>query len=302
MVGRPKGTPKTGGRQKGAPNKPTFDLRAVRPPGEITPLSFMFGILGNKDASDKDRKWAARFAAPYVHPRMRPALAAVAAGAGKVTVEILRLTNEESLLQIERDAQAVKAALDKNAPDPGRMWAAKAAAPYCHPEVQPTATNAGGVDVQVRQITHEEALAELDALGDPRPLAGIDKNNGKQYQPVEQAPATENALDRLEAQWFNMDNPGAAHEPALPPQMSSPSPMPAPTPTPPPPVALPHPGNGAGQPQRMNGQAQRVNGTSRPRPGNGAVPRPNPEELRGIRPKPRTWRDYPRTHPVHGIV
>jgi hypothetical protein len=152
----------------------------------------------------------------------------------------------------------------------------------------------------VRQITYEEALAELDALGEPRTLAELEENT------MEQAPTVGQAMDRLETEWFNPDSQHVAHEPALPPQMS------APTPTPPPPLAPAqppapamtadhvshenaHPGNGAGQ-------VQRVNGTSRPRPGNGAVPRPNPEALRGIRPKPRTWRDYPRTHPVHGIV
>ena len=56
MVGRPKGLPKTGGRQKGTPNKPTFDLRALVTADGITPLGYMLAVLNSKNASDKDRR------------------------------------------------------------------------------------------------------------------------------------------------------------------------------------------------------------------------------------------------------
>ncbi len=54
---------------------------------------------------------------------------------------------------------------DEDASIKERMWAAVAAAPYCHAKPRPVAANAGGVEVQVVHITHEERLAELDALG-----------------------------------------------------------------------------------------------------------------------------------------
>ncbi len=91
-----------GGRERGTPNKPTFNLRAVGSPGEITPLSFMIDILNDRNAPDKDRRWAARTAMPYCHHRLRPALSAIAAGAGKVTVEIRRFTDEEALIELDK--------------------------------------------------------------------------------------------------------------------------------------------------------------------------------------------------------
>ncbi len=202
---------------------------------------------------------------------------------------------------------------DEDAPAKARMWAAVAAAPYCHAKPRPVAANAGGVEVQVVHITHEQRLAELDALDEIDARTPIEKNNREQFQPVDQAQPVESAMDRMEVDWFSMAGPGAAHEPALPPQMSAPTPMPAPKPTPPPPpqppapavVAAPVPhenrpihranGNGTSttQPQRVNGH---------PRPDNGAVVRRSDDEIRNISDRRRAISDYPATHPVHGIV
>lgn len=299
MTGRPKGTAKTGGRELGTPNKPTFDLQGVAPPdGQFTPLSFALGILKDKNMPDKDRKWAARLAMPYVHPKLRTALADTLRG---VTVEIRRFTDEEALAELD--------ALGDPQGRAARMQAAESAMPYCHARIQPAATNAGGVEVQVRHVTHEQE--EIDARG------RIDKNNRKQSQPAEQAPPVENAMNRMEAEWFDMDNPGPAPTPALPPQMSAPAPMPAPTPTPPPPLAPPQPpapavvavpvSHGTGHPGNGNGQARLSlkvvkNSDCQPRRINGTGTRLRPQTPRGERPKPRTWRDYPRTHPVHGVI
>ena len=331
MAGRPRGLPKTGGRTRGTPNKPTFDTRGVSSPdGRMTPLQYMLGILNDPDMPDKHRKWAARAAMPYCHPKLRAALADTLRG---VTVEIRQFTDEEALAELD--------ALGDPQGRAARMQAAESAAPYCHARPQPAATNAGGVDVQVRHVTHEQRLAELDAL------AKIDA----QVQPMEQAPTMVSAstMDRMEAEWFNVDNPGPAPAPALPRQMSAPTPLPAPTPTPPPPLAPPQPPapalaavpnvaeivklptcnltesltkpldpvgvsvpcetghvdhHGGLHPHHGNGtgQVQRANGASHPRRVNGPGSRHRPQTPPGERRGPRSLRDYPATHPVHGIV
>ena len=168
---------------------------------------------------------------------------------------------------------------DEDADDKDRMWAAVAAAPYVHPKPRPKAhdADAGRIQVNVVRFTHEQSLAELEEI---------------------------DARARREP-----DNQRAVREPALP--------SPAPTPPHPPVPALvadpascetshlerrhgagshkPHPGNGKGQPQSGEG-------ASRPQRGNGADARHGHPPPRGIRARPREIRDYPPTHPVHGIV
>lgn len=79
-----KGRAKTGGRQKGTPNKRTEIMSQTN----MTPLQFMGAILAGKkirlrdpDAKKRnaflyytptfeDMKWAAQHAAPFVHPRL----------------------------------------------------------------------------------------------------------------------------------------------------------------------------------------------------------------------------------------
>ncbi len=158
---------------------------------------------------------------------------------------------------------------DEDASIKERMWAALAAAPYCHAKPRPVAANAGGVEVQVVHITHEQRLAELDALG------------------------------------VETDNRRGVREPVLPPQI--PPPQTPPQPPAPAVVAAPvpcetrpiHRANGNGT---STTQPQRVNGASRPRPGNGAVVRRSDDEIRNISDRRRALSAYPATHPVHGIV
>ena len=156
---------------------------------------------------------------------------------------------------------------DEDASIKERMWAAVAAAPYCHAKPRPVAANAGGVVVEVVHITHEERLAELDALG------------------------------------VETDNRRGVREPALPPQIPPPqtppqSPAPAMVAAPVPHENRPiHRANGNGasttQPQRVNGHPRRVNG---------AVVRRSDEEIRNISDRRPMPSGYPRTRPVHGVV
>lgn len=61
---------KTGGRQKGTPNKATAARQDEITNSGLTPLDYMLGILRDETTDPKRRDWAAKEAAPYVHPRL----------------------------------------------------------------------------------------------------------------------------------------------------------------------------------------------------------------------------------------
>ena len=64
---------KTGGRKKGVPNKRTAarkQLSADAVNAGLMPLEFMLQILRDPTAETKDRMWAAKEAAAYLHPKL----------------------------------------------------------------------------------------------------------------------------------------------------------------------------------------------------------------------------------------
>jgi hypothetical protein len=67
---RLKGTPKTGGRKKGTPNKKTQRLREIIEASGVTPLDYMLRVLRDEGATPMERMDAAKAAAPYVHARL----------------------------------------------------------------------------------------------------------------------------------------------------------------------------------------------------------------------------------------
>jgi hypothetical protein len=67
---RPKGTPKTGGRVKGTPNKRTRQLQEAIEASGVTPLQYMLRIMRDENAPTAERMHAATAAAPYVHARL----------------------------------------------------------------------------------------------------------------------------------------------------------------------------------------------------------------------------------------
>src|SRR3954451_16965604 len=69
-MSRPKGLPKTGGRQKGAVDK--IKREAILAAQGITPLDYMLGIIRNEDEDKTVRLDARKAAAPYVHARLQP--------------------------------------------------------------------------------------------------------------------------------------------------------------------------------------------------------------------------------------
>src|SRR5688572_10138878 len=70
MAGRKPGTAKTGGRQKGTPNKATAAKAAEVAATGLTPLDYMLTMLRNPDELPANRMWAAEKAAPFVHPKL----------------------------------------------------------------------------------------------------------------------------------------------------------------------------------------------------------------------------------------
>lgn len=61
---------KTGGRQKGTPNRVTAAREAEIAESGLTPLDYMLDVLRSPERSDAERFEAAKAAAPYVHPRL----------------------------------------------------------------------------------------------------------------------------------------------------------------------------------------------------------------------------------------
>ena len=69
-MARPKGLPKTGGRQKGSQNKATAAKEAAIAASGLTPLDYMLGLLRDGSNDPLTRFEAAKAAAPYVHPKL----------------------------------------------------------------------------------------------------------------------------------------------------------------------------------------------------------------------------------------
>lgn len=74
---------KTGGRQKGIPNKATADKAAAVSASGLTPLDYMLQLMRDEEQPAGIRADAAKNAAPYVHPRL-----AAVEHSGKVSLPI----------------------------------------------------------------------------------------------------------------------------------------------------------------------------------------------------------------------
>jgi hypothetical protein len=69
---RPKGLPKTGGRQRGTPNKVTTEFREAAAAAGRTPLEHMMWVMNDEGQPIAMRNAMAVDAAPYLHPRVGP--------------------------------------------------------------------------------------------------------------------------------------------------------------------------------------------------------------------------------------
>jgi hypothetical protein len=61
---------KTGGRQKGTPNRATAEARAAAKATGILPLDYMLGVMRDAGADQKRRDAMATAAAPYLHSKL----------------------------------------------------------------------------------------------------------------------------------------------------------------------------------------------------------------------------------------
>jgi len=67
---RPRGLPKTGGRQKGVANKRTREIADAAVREGLTPLEYMLAVLRDESVEPDRRDRMAAAAAPYIHPRL----------------------------------------------------------------------------------------------------------------------------------------------------------------------------------------------------------------------------------------
>lgn len=61
---------KTGGRQKGTPNKATAERQQAIAEGGETPLEYMLKVMRDPSVDSRRRDEMAKSAAPYTHPRL----------------------------------------------------------------------------------------------------------------------------------------------------------------------------------------------------------------------------------------
>ena len=61
---------KTGGRQKGTPNRATTARQVEIAASGLTPLEYLLGIMRDEELPIELRFEAAKAAAPYVHPKL----------------------------------------------------------------------------------------------------------------------------------------------------------------------------------------------------------------------------------------
>lgn len=64
---------KTGGRQKGTPNKLTQEQKAAMAASGLAPLDYMLAVMRDDQQPAERRDEMAKAAAPYVHPRLTSA-------------------------------------------------------------------------------------------------------------------------------------------------------------------------------------------------------------------------------------
>ena len=70
MVGRPKGTPKSGTRRRATPKIAAAEHRLKSAKSALMPLGYMLQVLRDPESTKDEKKWAAQQAAPFVHARL----------------------------------------------------------------------------------------------------------------------------------------------------------------------------------------------------------------------------------------
>jgi hypothetical protein len=93
MAGRPKGLPKSGGRQKGTPNKATAAKAAEVAASGLTPLDYLLSVMRDDQVPRPERVDAANKAAPYIHPKLA-SIEHTGEDGGPLIVQIVRFEDE----------------------------------------------------------------------------------------------------------------------------------------------------------------------------------------------------------------
>jgi hypothetical protein len=127
---RPKGTPKTGGRQRGTPNRRTLALRsglvAAGAPLDLAnkqlqqlPLDFLLDVMSDESHPIATRVDAAKAAAPYVH--FRKGLVDTSGRDVPLTVQVIRFTDVAADLEApDRSAKPKPVTIEHDPPSPSR--------------------------------------------------------------------------------------------------------------------------------------------------------------------------------------
>ncbi len=97
-MSRGKGIPKTGGRQKGTPNRATAAKAEEIAASGLTPLEFMLGVMRNDEQPFPVRLDAAKSAAPYVHPKL-----AAIEHSGKLEVELTEAEVDADIARLQAE-------------------------------------------------------------------------------------------------------------------------------------------------------------------------------------------------------
>ena len=109
-MSRPKGLPKTGGRQKGVANKRTREIADAAVREGLTPLEYMLAVLRDETADPDRRDRMAAAAAPYIHPRLSNVAAKIGGDPDypiglsiKAKVELARAAIAEAFAEVVRE-------------------------------------------------------------------------------------------------------------------------------------------------------------------------------------------------------
>lgn len=101
-MAKAQGSPKTGGRKKGVPNKASIARAAAIEQSGLTPLDFMLTVLRDLEQDYGVRLDAAKAAAPYVHPKLAN-IELTGKDGGPIGVNVVRYSDPAQPL----DAKAV---------------------------------------------------------------------------------------------------------------------------------------------------------------------------------------------------
>lgn len=108
---------KTGGRTKGTPNKATKAREEILAKATLTPLEYLLEVMQDDDQKLDVRLFAAKAAAPYVHPRLSSAEVR-----GEITHRVAETISEEHARHIAEDfIESVRSGADAGSQEPRRL-------------------------------------------------------------------------------------------------------------------------------------------------------------------------------------